>query len=351
MRQKKVTDLRHFPRALLRPLSVRFVSGLRPAKRPVLGVRFPIGKTDGRPVLKSPERRLFKNHRALMHRAAALTGLRAHHVKERNMSETTHDRYAESYWGACPECGGTDGVVTRHVDVSKREEQIGVKTTEIYAGKYKRIASDHAPLTDEGRATLQGHVDHIYSIFVNDVAAHRGVTADTVVQKMADGRLFLGRQALTAGLIDGIASLDSLIADLASGAKPGRFASLRAVTAAPSASGDLAAASAGKTVEERCKAKWEADENVRAEFTTLEAFTAFTKNHEAGHVRISGGRAHSGLKVVSPPAAPKMVETFDMGVIRRWKASAELRALYADRFPAYLAYEDAMEKKRQRGAR
>ena len=46
---------------------------------------------------------------------------------------------------------GSIGVVATHVDISKAEEQRGIKTTEIVAGRYKRIASQHAPLSVEGR--------------------------------------------------------------------------------------------------------------------------------------------------------------------------------------------------------
>jgi ClpP class serine protease len=37
---------------------------------------------------------------------------------------------------------------------------------------------------------------------------------DTVLAKMADGRIFLGKQAIEAGLVDGVRTLDGLIAEL-----------------------------------------------------------------------------------------------------------------------------------------
>lgn len=109
---------------------------------------------------------------------------------------------------------GSIGVVATHVDYSKAYEDEGVKVTEITAGKYKRIASQYAPLSPEGRQTIQDQVDHIYSVFVDAVAANRGVSTDVVLDKMADGRVFLGQQAIDAGLVDGKATMDSLIAKL-----------------------------------------------------------------------------------------------------------------------------------------
>jgi signal peptide peptidase SppA len=106
---------------------------------------------------------------------------------------------------------GSIGVVGSHVDVSRREEQMGIKTTEISAGKYKRIASSYAPLTEEGRAVLQESVDSAYTAFVDAVAQFRGTTTDDVLNRMADGRVFRGRQAIDAGLVDGVSTLDDLI--------------------------------------------------------------------------------------------------------------------------------------------
>lgn len=109
---------------------------------------------------------------------------------------------------------GSIGVVAAHTDVSKAQAAQGIKTTEITAGKYKRIASQFEPLTKEGRQTIQDQVDHIYGLFVDAVAAHRGVSADTVLQDMADGRIFIGQQAIDAGLVDGVSTLDALVAQL-----------------------------------------------------------------------------------------------------------------------------------------
>jgi capsid assembly protease len=109
---------------------------------------------------------------------------------------------------------GSIGVVATHMDVSKREDSLGIKTTEITAGKYKRIASAYAPLSKEGRATIQEQVDAIYSVFVESVAAGRGVTVDRVLTGMADGRVFIGRAAIAAGLADGVAGFDALVAAL-----------------------------------------------------------------------------------------------------------------------------------------
>lgn len=117
---------------------------------------------------------------------------------------------------------GSIGVVATHVDVSRAEDQMGRKTTEITAGKYKRISGSYAPLSEDGRAEIQAQVDHIYGVFVDQMALFRNVSSETVLADMADGRVFLGKQAVKAGLVDGVSTLEALVADLSRGLVPPR---------------------------------------------------------------------------------------------------------------------------------
>jgi hypothetical protein len=93
----------------------------------------------------------------------------------------------------------------------------GGKVHEIYAGKYKRLVSATKPLDKEGEAYLQDKVNYVYSVFVGKMAKFKSVSVQTVLESMADGKDFIGTQAVDAGLADGIATLDSLIADLSNG--------------------------------------------------------------------------------------------------------------------------------------
>lgn len=106
---------------------------------------------------------------------------------------------------------GSIGVVTAHQDVSKAEEMFGIKTTEITAGKYKRIDSKFEPLSAEGREYLQDRVDYVYTVFVDAVARNRGKSSQEVLEKMADGKIFVGAQAVDVGLADGILSIEDFL--------------------------------------------------------------------------------------------------------------------------------------------
>jgi signal peptide peptidase SppA len=113
---------------------------------------------------------------------------------------------------------GSIGVVATHVDVSGAEQARGVKTTEVTAGSQKRVVSQYAPLTEEGRAELLAKAQHIYGVFLQDVVVNRGVSDLALAHtQMADGQVFIGQQAIDAGLVDGFATLDEVIALLAAG--------------------------------------------------------------------------------------------------------------------------------------
>jgi len=115
---------------------------------------------------------------------------------------------------------GSIGVVMAHQDVSKAEEQAGIKTTEISAGKYKRITSQYAPLSEEGAAHMQEKVDQLYTIFVDEVAANLGTTPENVLERMADGKVFLSKEAQRRGMIDHIANMETTINNMAQGVWP-----------------------------------------------------------------------------------------------------------------------------------
>jgi signal peptide peptidase SppA len=99
---------------------------------------------------------------------------------------------------------GSIGVLRIHVDYSEMEKNQGIKTTYLTAGKYKALGNDSEPLSDEAKDIFQQELDYIYSIFAENIARNRDVEIEVVLSKMADGKVFIGNQALDAGLIDNI---------------------------------------------------------------------------------------------------------------------------------------------------
>jgi signal peptide peptidase SppA len=106
---------------------------------------------------------------------------------------------------------GSIGVVMVHLDWSKFDEKMGVKRTVLSSGKYKALGNDSQPLSDLAKETFQQELDYLYTQFVDTVARNRGADSKTVLEDMADGRVFIGQQAVDAGLADGTGSLDTAI--------------------------------------------------------------------------------------------------------------------------------------------
>lgn len=101
---------------------------------------------------------------------------------------------------------------------------------EFTRGKYKRSALNGQAPSPEYVAYFEQYLDYMYSVFVEAVAAARGTTAELVLEKMADGRLFTGQQAVDAGLVDGFATVDELVEQMAT--NPEAFANRRRTTVA-----------------------------------------------------------------------------------------------------------------------
>lgn len=132
--------------------------------------------------------------------------------------------------GPVVQVGSIGIVVTRNYNPTA-----AVKEEHITAGKYKRIATANEPLSSEARAIVQADVDYVYSLFVDTVASNRGVSAEAVLEHMAEGRVFRGGpQSMAAGLVDGVSTLDALIEQMAS--DPAKFSKRRQARVAASTS-------------------------------------------------------------------------------------------------------------------
>ena len=116
---------------------------------------------------------------------------------------------------------GSIGVFGAHEDISGLLEQEGVKVELISAGAYKTEDSQLGPLSDEARAHKQSLVDGYYDMFVNDVAAGRGVSPEAVESGYGQGRMLLAQRAREAGMIDGIETLDATVGRLAGAIRGG----------------------------------------------------------------------------------------------------------------------------------
>lgn len=123
---------------------------------------------------------------------------------------------------------GSVGVFMAHEDWSKFEEDFGVTTTLISAGRYKTEGNRFEPLSDEAREAWQATVDHYYGLFVADVAKGRGVAASAVRNGYGEGRMITAKNALELGMVDRVETLEATIARLVRNPRSAKRAELPA---------------------------------------------------------------------------------------------------------------------------
>jgi signal peptide peptidase SppA len=109
---------------------------------------------------------------------------------------------------------GSVGVYMLHEDDSGWLEKAGVKMTFVHAGQYKVEGNSYEPLGEEARAEMQKWVDACRETFVAAVARGRGTSVEDVLAHYGDGRLLRAEDALAAGMVHGIRTLDDTIAAL-----------------------------------------------------------------------------------------------------------------------------------------
>jgi protease-4 len=105
---------------------------------------------------------------------------------------------------------GSIGVIMEMANVEGLLQKIGVEGVVVKSGKYKDVGSPLRKMSDEERGLLQTVMDDVHKQFIEAVAEGRSLEV-TEVQALADGRIFTGRQAKEAKLVDELGNLDDAI--------------------------------------------------------------------------------------------------------------------------------------------
>ena len=95
---------------------------------------------------------------------------------------------------------GSIGVVLMHTDYSRLNESMGLKYTYITAGSKKSVGASEVPLSEQDRAYLQNQVNGLYDIFLQEISQNMGLDINRKLE-WADGRVFLGKEAVGLGLV------------------------------------------------------------------------------------------------------------------------------------------------------
>lgn len=118
---------------------------------------------------------------------------------------------------------GSIGVIMEYPDVTALMETIGVEMQTIRSSQIKGGPSPFRELTEEARAKEQAMVEEAYQWFRDLVGERRGLDG-SALERLANGGVYSGRQAVENGLIDALGgegdavdyleSLDPSLADV-----------------------------------------------------------------------------------------------------------------------------------------
>lgn len=105
---------------------------------------------------------------------------------------------------------GSIGVIMELPNLKGLMEKMGVKTEVVKSGRHKDIASVFRGIGPEERQILQGVMDDVHDQFISAVAESRNMSVEQA-RRLADGRVFTGRQAKRLKLVDELGDLQDAI--------------------------------------------------------------------------------------------------------------------------------------------
>jgi protease-4 len=109
---------------------------------------------------------------------------------------------------------GSIGVLFQYPNVAELLKTLGIKIEEIKSSPLKAAPNGFEPTSPEARAAIESIVSDSYAWFRNMVKTRRQLD-DAALDRVADGRVFTGRQGLTLKLVDEIGDERAAIAWLA----------------------------------------------------------------------------------------------------------------------------------------
>ncbi|MGN0282346.1 MAG: signal peptide peptidase SppA [Prevotella sp.] len=129
---------------------------------------------------------------------------------------------------------GSIGIFGMFPDVSELTTQkLGLKFDVVKTNKMSDFGTLSRPLTADENAILQNYVNSGYALFTKRVADGRKMTVEQV-DKIGQGRVWLGKDALKLKLVDKLGGIDDAIAKAAELAKVSNDYKTRSYPSAPS---------------------------------------------------------------------------------------------------------------------
>jgi len=127
------------------------------------------------------------------------------------VAHTSGEMCSAAYWigSACESVFASDSASLGSIGVlcvfrkSSNESIVVVRST---------LSPNKAPTPDtaQGRSQIEKELDALAKVFISTVARNRGVEVETVMNNFGQGDVFVGVDAVNAGLADGVKTLDEV---------------------------------------------------------------------------------------------------------------------------------------------
>jgi protease-4 len=105
---------------------------------------------------------------------------------------------------------GSIGVIYGKVNLKGLYDKLGISTDTLKRGRFADIDSETQPLSPEARKKLRESIESIYNGFLKRVADGRKTTTDKI-EPLAQGRVWVGNDALRIHLVDELGGIDRAI--------------------------------------------------------------------------------------------------------------------------------------------
>ena len=122
--------------------------------------------------------------------------------------------YADKIYAEPNTITGSIGVIGMFMNIKEIASRHGFTFDVVKTGKFADVLSISRPKSPEEMAIIQREVDEVYSDFLRKVAEGRNQPLATI-EKIAEGRVWSGADALELGLVDELGGLEKAIAHAA----------------------------------------------------------------------------------------------------------------------------------------
>jgi protease-4 len=108
---------------------------------------------------------------------------------------------------------GSIGVIMQYANTKELFEKIGIKSVVFKSGALKDVPSSTRELSESERKYLQSNIDDLYEQFIEDILKRRKIS-EKELRRLADGRIFSGKQAVEFNLVDRLGTREEAVIDM-----------------------------------------------------------------------------------------------------------------------------------------